>query len=164
MSGYYYPSARADVLLAAIPALPIVGDVDRYSLGPLFGLAMRPMVEAKLFAPANVASSWKRFPFAMTLRPSQLRAEAAEAALMIPSAAKMSSVYEKLTIPVTIVSGEGDQIVDHASQSAQLAAELPAATFTTLNGVGHMVHHTATDLVIRAIQQTLKAQATIDEA
>jgi pimeloyl-ACP methyl ester carboxylesterase len=78
MSGYYYPSARVDSVVGSIPALPIVGDIDRYTVAPLFGAALRPVVERKLFAPAAVASSWRNFPFAMTLRPSQLRAEAAE--------------------------------------------------------------------------------------
>src|SRR4028118_504635 len=136
MSGYYYPSARADVLLGSIPAVPIVGDVDRYTVAPIFGAALRPIVERKLFAPAPVASSWSKFPFQLTLRPSQLRAEAAEAALMVPSAASMAPHYGELTIPVQIISGEGDRIVDHESQSERLASQLPSATLTTLRGAG----------------------------
>lgn len=161
MSGYYYPSARVDALVASIPAIPILGDVDRYTVGPLFGAALRPIVERKLFAPAAVASSWSKFPFEMTLRPSQLRAEAAEAALMVPSAAGMAGDYGQLTIPVQIISGEGDRIVDHASQSARVASELPTAKLTTLHGAGHMVHHTATDRVLHAIRQAMGEQATI---
>jgi pimeloyl-ACP methyl ester carboxylesterase len=163
MSGYYYPSARVDVLAASVPAIPLVGDVDRYTVGPIFGAALRPAVERKLFAPAAVASTWSRFPFEMTLRPSQLRAEAAEAALMVPSAAKLAPMYGELTVPVQIVSGEGDRIVDHASQSARLASELPAK-LTTLRGVGHMVHHTATDRVLHAIRGAMSEQATIADA
>jgi pimeloyl-ACP methyl ester carboxylesterase len=148
MSGYYYPSARADVVVASIPAIPIIGDLDRYSVAPILGAAMRPLVERKLFAPTAVASSWDKFPFAMTLRPSQLRAEAAEAALMIPAAASMSRRYKDLIVPVQLISGEGDRVVDHANQSARLATAIPNATLSTLKGVGHMIHHTATDRVI----------------
>jgi pimeloyl-ACP methyl ester carboxylesterase len=164
MSGYYYPSARVDSVVGSIPALPIVGDIDRYTVAPLFGAALRPVVERKLFAPAAVASSWRNFPFAMTLRPSQLRAEAAEAALMIPSAAKMAPQYAELAIPVQIISGEGDRVVDHASQSVRLASELPSAKLTTLHGVGHMVHHTATDRVLHAIRLAMSEQSTIADA
>jgi pimeloyl-ACP methyl ester carboxylesterase len=163
LSGYYYPSARLDALVGSIPAIPIVGDVDRYTVAPIFGAALRPVVERKLFAPAAVASSWSKFPFEMTLRPSQLRAEAAEAALMVPSAAKMASHYGELTIPVQVISGEGDRIVDHASQSARLASELTSAKLTTLHGAGHMVHHTAADRVLHAIRQAMTEQSTIED-
>jgi pimeloyl-ACP methyl ester carboxylesterase len=162
ISGYYYPSARVDVLAASIPAIPIVGDVERYTVGPLFGAALRPLVERKIFAPAAVASSWSKFPFEMTLRPSQIRAEAAEAALMVPSAAAMAPHYGELTIPIQIISGEGDRIVDHSSQSALLASQL-SAELTTLHGVGHMAHHTATDRVLHAIRQAMSKHSMITD-
>jgi pimeloyl-ACP methyl ester carboxylesterase len=161
MSGYYYPSPRIDAVVGSVPAIPIVGDVDRYTVAPLFGAALRPQIERKLFAPAPVASSWSKFPFEMALRPSQLRAEAAEAALMVPSAAAMASSYGELQMPVRIVSGEGDRVVDHAAQSARLASQIPSAELTTLRGVGHMLHHTATDRVLHAIRQAMSEQATI---
>ena len=155
MSGYYYPSARLDVIPASVPAIPLVGDVERYTAGPIIGSAMQSVVERKIFAPAPVASSWERFPFEMTLRPSQMRAEAAEAALMVPSAASLSRRYSELTVPVHIVSGEGDEIVDHHGQSERLASELASATVTSIPGVGHMVHHSAKDRVLQAIRRTV---------
>jgi pimeloyl-ACP methyl ester carboxylesterase len=163
MSGYYYPSARADVLIASIPAVPVIGDVDRYTVAPIFGAALRPVVERKLFGPAPVASSWSKFPFEMTLRPSQLRAEAAEAALMLPSAAAMAGHYRELTVPTHIISGEGDRVVAHSGQSVRLASELSSAKLTTLHGVGHMAHHTAPDRVLHAIRQAMDNRATIVE-
>ena len=163
MSGYYYPSVRPDVLAASIPAIPVVGDLDRYSVGPILGAALRPILERKLFAPAAVASSWDKFPFGMTLRPSQLRAEAAEAALMIPAAASMAERYKDLSVPIQVISGEGDRVVDHANQSARLAGALPNATLSTFKGVGHMIHHTATDRVIQTIKRSLRDQATISD-
>jgi pimeloyl-ACP methyl ester carboxylesterase len=163
MAGYYYPSARLDAVVGSVPAIPIIGDVDRYTVAPLFGAALRPAVEHKLFAPASVASSWSKFPFEMTLRPSQLRAEAAEAALMVPSAAGMAPHYGELTLPIQIISGEGDRIVDHASQSERLASQLASARLTTLRGVGHMAHHTAPDRVLHSIRQAMSEQSTIDD-
>jgi pimeloyl-ACP methyl ester carboxylesterase len=34
-SGYYYPTPRPDVLLLSVPAIPILGDVIRYSISRL---------------------------------------------------------------------------------------------------------------------------------
>ncbi len=80
---------------------------------------------------------------------------------MVPSAARMAPHYGELTIPAHIISGEGDRIVDHASQSARLASQLSSAKLTTLRGVGHMAHHTAPDRVLHAIRQAMSEQSTI---
>src|SRR5205814_2139892 len=35
LSGYYYPSLRLDVPLASSPAIPVVGDLMRYTVSPV---------------------------------------------------------------------------------------------------------------------------------
>ena len=82
---------------------------------------------------------------------------------MVPSAARLSGRYAEIEVPIHIVSGEGDRIVDHASQSARLASEFAAATLTSLSGVGHMVHHSATEKVLSAIRQAVEDQAPVDQ-
>lgn len=155
LGGYYFPSARADVLVASQPAIPLVGDVMRYTVSPLAGAAMTPRVNEKLFAPAPVPERWvKEFPLAMTLRPWQLRAAAAEAALMFPAASALSERYGSLTVPTTIVAGKGDRIVDPQDQSARLHKALGAKSrLVEIEGAGHMVHHSATERVLAAIRQ-----------
>jgi pimeloyl-ACP methyl ester carboxylesterase len=145
-------AARADVIAAAPPAIPGVGDVMRYTLSPVLGAAMLPKINRKLFAPAPVPASWTEdFPLAMTLRPWQLQASAAEAALMIPSAASLSRRYPALRLPVTIVAGDGDAVVDTNDQSRRLHAMLPQSRLVVAKAAGHMVHHSARDEVVGAI-------------
>ena len=154
IGGYYYPSVRGDVLFASQPAIPLLGDVMRYTVSPLLGAAMTPSINDKLFDPAPVAEGWTdRFPIEMTLRPSQIRAEAAEAAMMIPAAAALSKRYEELYVPVTIVAGSGDRIVDVANQSERLHAALPQSEYTAVSGAGHMVHHTASQMIVGTIMK-----------
>lgn len=153
LGGYYYPSVRMDVPFAAQPAVPIVGDIMRYTVSPVLGAAMMPRANAKIFNPAPVPESWTQgFPFEMSLRPSQIRSEAAEAGLMIPAAASLSGRLEALDLPVTIVAGGGDEMVDTEAQSARLHKDLPQSRFTSIKGAGHMVHHTALDRVLEAIR------------
>lgn len=144
LGGYYFPSARADVLFASQPAVPVVGDVMRHTVSPLLGAALTPGVSARIFAPAPVPASWTQgFPIEMTLRPSQIRAEAAEAALMIPAAAALAPRLEGLDLPVTIIAGAGDKMVDTAGQSKRLSETVPQSRYIEIEGAGHMVHHTA---------------------
>lgn len=153
LGGYFFPSVRGDVVLASPPAIPVVGDVMRYTVSPLIGAAMTPMINEKVFRPAPVPTSWiEEFPIEMTLRPSQIRAEAAEAALMIPAAAAIVPRLPELDLPVTIIAGRGDALVDMEEQSERLHELLPHSRLVSVAGAGHMVHHTAPDQVIEAIR------------
>jgi pimeloyl-ACP methyl ester carboxylesterase len=154
LGGYFYPSFRGDVLVASQPAVPVVGDVMRYTISPLIGTAMLPRINARIFNPAPVPEEWVRdFPHSMVLRPSQIRAEAAEAALMVPAAATLAPRLNEINVPVTIIAGTGDELVEMADQSKRLHEALPGSRFVPIDGAGHMVHHSATDRVIAAIRQ-----------
>jgi pimeloyl-ACP methyl ester carboxylesterase len=153
IGGYYFPTARADVVFAAPPAIPLLGDVMRYTVSPLIGAAMKPTIDAKLFNPAPVAPSWTdKFPFEMALRPSQIRAEAAEAAIMVPAASALAPRLSELSIPVTIIAGRGDEVVDPQFQSERLSEVVPGSTLAMVEGVGHMVHHTAPERIVQAVK------------
>ncbi|MBW8783736.1 MAG: alpha/beta hydrolase [Novosphingobium sp.] len=152
LGGYFFPTPRADLILNAGPAIPLIGDVMRYTISPLAGRAMLPKVEELLFAPAPIAPSWADgFPTEMVLRPSQVRATAADAGLAIPSVAALSKRYGELTIPTTIVAGKGDKIVAFEGQSQRLHETMPRSEFVLIEDVGHMVHYSARDRVLRAI-------------
>lgn len=153
LGGYYHPSARVDVLFASPPAVPLVGDVMRYTVSPLLGAALTPRFNSHIFDPAPVPKSWTEdFPMDMAQRPSQIRAEAAEAAMMVPAAASLAPQLQKLELPVTIIAGAGDKLVDTATQSKRLADALPQSNYVEIEGAGHMVHHTAPGAVAKAIR------------
>jgi pimeloyl-ACP methyl ester carboxylesterase len=153
LGGYYYPSVRADVPLIAPAATPVVGDVMRHTASPLLGAALMPRINAKIFEPAPVPQRWlEEFPIAMSLRPAQIRAEAAEAGLMVPAAAALAGRFAELHLPVTIVAGESDAIVETSSQARPLHKAIPQSRLIVVEGAGHMVHHTAPDQVIAAVR------------
>lgn len=153
IGGYYYPSARVDAVLASPPAIPVIGDAIRYTVSPLLGAAMKPAMEAQIFAPAPVSKGWKeRFPFEMSLRPSQIRASAAEAALTVAGAASLAPRLQGLTLPVTLIAGDGDKVVSTDGQSGRLSRELVQAELLIVEDAGHMAHHTACDRVTAAIR------------
>ena len=152
-SGYYYPSVRADVIAMSGPAIPVLGDIIRYSISPVLGRLMWPMMTRKLFGPEDVPAKFEGFPKEMALRPSQIRAGAAESALMIPDAIASQHSYGELKMPVVIIAGEDDRLVDIDDQSARLHADIPQSSFHRLPGAGHMIHQTHTDAVMAAIEE-----------
>ncbi|HEU0135006.1 MAG TPA: alpha/beta hydrolase [Allosphingosinicella sp.] len=157
IGGYYYPSARLDALVAAPPAVPVIGDAIRYTVSPLMGAALKSGMEKQLFAPAPVSKGWKTaFPFEMTLRPSQIRAAAADAAIMVPAAATMAPRLSELRMPVTIIAGDGDEVVAPSSQSGRLSSKLEGSRLVLVEGAGHMVHHSAADRVAAEIRNAAR--------
>jgi pimeloyl-ACP methyl ester carboxylesterase len=101
-----------------------------------------------------VPKKFAGFPKEMALRPSQLRASAAESALMIPAAFASHKDYAALTMPVAIIAGDDDQLIDTDEQSARLHRDILQSTLRRVSGVGHMVHQSATDVVMAAIDET----------
>jgi len=151
-SGYYYPTLRADTFLLSPPAIPVIGEAMRYTISPLIARALLPGMIKRVFQPAAVPERFDRlFPKALMLRPLQLRAAAEDAALMTPGVMELERHYGELTIPVTIITGADDQIVDVGRQSARLHRDLPSSQFISLPGLGHMIHHLDPDAVADAV-------------
>lgn len=157
MSGYYFPTARPDMLVLSGPAMPVVGTLFRYSVGPLLGRLMWPLLMRKIFGPAPPPEKFKGFPKGMALRPSQLQASAAESALLIRAAYAFQEQYRNITAPVVIVAGAADRLVDSNEQSVRLHRELPHSTLRMVPGAGHMVHQTAPNVVMASIQEAMSS-------
>lgn len=156
-SGYYFPTPRGDVVLFSTLALPIIGDVLRYTLSPLASRLLWPVMLRKLFSPAPVAGSFKSFPSSLSMRPSQLRASAAESALMISDAAALQKHYAGLRMPVAIVAGTGDEMVNTGTQSRRLHHAIRQSSLHLVENCGHMVHHTAPLRVMAALEEVARA-------
>ena len=152
-SGYYYPSLRGDVFLMSQPAIPVIGDLIRHTIAPLASRLLWPLAMRKIFGPAAVPKKFERFPKEMAVRPSQLRASAAEAFLMIPDAIAFQDRYADLRMPVVIIAGDQDRLVDIERQSSRLHRQITQSAFRRVRGSGHMVHQTATSNVMAAIDQ-----------
>ena len=158
LSGYYFPSVRADAALGSWPAVPVLGDILRYTISPLLGRLTAPMVYRKLFAPSPVSRRFaSEFPLGLAVRPSQIRASAAETALMIPGAAGLAGHYSELSIPVAIVAGLDDKIVDCDRQAGRLGAELPQSTLRKVPDAGHMIHYIVPEQVAAVILDVARA-------
>jgi pimeloyl-ACP methyl ester carboxylesterase len=106
----------------------------------------------KVFAPAPVTARFEaEFPVDLALRPAQIRASAADTALMIPAAAELGGRYRELSMPVAIMAGTDDGIVDVGRQSQRLHDEVPGSELRLIPGGGHMIHHLAARAVVELI-------------
>jgi pimeloyl-ACP methyl ester carboxylesterase len=154
VSGYYYPSARADVALVAPAALPIVGDIMRYTVSPLTGRLLFKQAVKAMFSPLPVPADFFGSVFReMMLRPVQIKADAEDAAFMIPAAAQFRALYPELKMPVSILTGADDKIVDPEANSVRLHRDIAHSALVVAPRVGHMVHYAVPALIVEAIDQ-----------
>lgn len=152
-AGYYFPTPRPDALLTAVLASPVLGDLLAYTIAPLQTRITGPAGFKMIFSPDETPRRFlEEMPFALMVRPSQLQATAADSAMMPLAARRLAPQYGLLKLPITIIWGEGDKLVDQKKQSACLAALLPDARAIPLAEAGHMVHHVALDQVAAAIE------------
>ena len=153
LSGYYFPSKRLDVVFASLPAIPIIGDLLRYTFWPLLGWLTGPLLLKTVFAPSKVPGRFKReFPASMALRPSQIRATAGDSSLMEPGAARLVERYRELTMPLAIMAGRGDKIVDIKSQPMRLHGVVQQSSLEVIDGTGHMLHYAYPEKVVAKIE------------
>jgi pimeloyl-ACP methyl ester carboxylesterase len=159
LSGYYFWTLRPDALLVAAGALPVLGDLLRYTISPLLGWLQMPLLKWAMFSPARVPARFQaEYSPAMALRPSQIRATSVDGALMIPGALRLRHRYDELSMPALIMAGSGDKIV-FKRNAERLQASIPGSVLRIVEGAGHMVHHSAPRQVVEAIRQVAAASA-----
>jgi pimeloyl-ACP methyl ester carboxylesterase len=77
---------------------------------------------------------------------------------MIPDAFQSRNRYADLKMPVVIIAGEEDRLIDINEQSARLHADISQSKLHRVSGAGHMVHQSATDSVMSAINEAARGQ------
>ena len=77
---------------------------------------------------------------------------------MTPRTKTVEERYGELRrMPISIVAGAEDQIVDVEQQSVRLHRALPHSDLHIVPGLGHMVHHGAPEAVAGAIEAVAAA-------
>lgn len=152
LSGYYFPENRADARLANALAVPGLGDAARALVPDRVNRALAEQSFRKVFWPQAVPAKFSQaFPVEVAVAQQQLRAVSEDAASMNAAVSRLQTGYGRLTLPVAILTGDADGLVDHRTHSMRLHGVLPDSTLTVLPGQGHMIHHTGRAKVESAI-------------
>ena len=158
-----FPGFRLDVFLLSPPALPVIGDLLRYTISPWVGRLIWPLILKKLFGPSPVP---KRFPclshmdgaapVSASRRRRGIRAHG-------PGCGCIATTLQRTEVACVYHRREDDRIVNPHRQSARLHDSIPQSEFRLMAGVGHMVHHTACDQVMDLIEQAAGSSSSPTE-
>ncbi len=114
-----------------------------WTLAVPLSTAMREQLLRAVFAPEAVPADFAtRGGGLLGLRPSHFIAACTDLAAIPEDLPRLVQGYGTMRLPVSILYGRSDRILDPAAQGATLAAELPGAELTLIEG-GHMLPVTA---------------------
>jgi pimeloyl-ACP methyl ester carboxylesterase len=124
-----------------------------WTLAVPFGIAKRDEVLDMVFGPESVPSDFAtRGGGLLGLRPSHFVAASTDLAAIPTDLEGMTQRYATMRLPVSIVYGRDDRILNPREQGEALAAKLPGATFTLIDG-GHMLPVTAPGAIAQFIRE-----------
>jgi pimeloyl-ACP methyl ester carboxylesterase len=87
----------------------------------------------------------------LLLSPASLRANALQLRMLKAELRAMAPHYGEIEAPTEIVHGSADAIVPLDVHALPLARQIPNATLTRLEGVGHMPQHSALPEILAAL-------------
>lgn len=109
-------------------------------------------VVAKIFEPQPLPDTYmEEMGIELAIRPVTLKANTQDVSNVKSYLAKMVNEYDRLTMPIEILHGDADDIVNIEIQSDRLAKRLPHANYIRLNGLGHMPQHYAQSQVLEML-------------
>jgi pimeloyl-ACP methyl ester carboxylesterase len=134
-------------------AKPWMRTLVAWTLAVPFGMAKRDEVLQLIFGPESVPADFAtRGGGLLTLRPSHFVAACTDLAAAPEDLEGMTQRYGTMQLPVRIIYGRDDRILSPQEQGDTLAAKLPGARLTLIEG-GHMLPITAPDAVAQFIRE-----------
>jgi pimeloyl-ACP methyl ester carboxylesterase len=152
LSPIAFPEARLERVMFAPRALPGPSGFWLHSFGRLTDPVLLPILWRGMFLPQTMPRRFAEvFPFALAGRAGQVLAEAKGAALMLASVSANAAGDRSCAVPVHVLAGDQDLVVNPNVHAAGLARSLPRGRLTMLPGLGHMIHHFAQPAIVQAI-------------
>ncbi len=136
---------------------PLMRWIVAWTLAAPAGILNADRVLKAVFAPEQVPADFVRLGGgSLGLRPRSFYATSTEMQAINDGFAEMIRRYPSLTIPVGILFGEGDQILDCRAQGQATKDQIPGLDLELIEG-GHMLPVTAPDAVADFIRRMARA-------
>lgn len=147
-----FPEPRLEQALFGPRAIPGPGELLSRILGATTDPVLLPALWRAMFLPQAMPARFAAsFPFARAGRPEQIVTEAENAAALWGDLSRSALAYGRCAVPVRILCGGADIVVNTFTQGALAAAVIPGARFDLPPGAGHMLHHLDPEAVAAAV-------------
>ena len=151
-----FPELRLEQVLFGPRAAPVSGPILSDTLGASADPALLSLLWNAMFLPQTMPRAFaEAFPFGFAGRPGQIVAEAEDALSLWAALSRSAAAYSTCRVPVRILAGGADIVVNPMMHGALAARMIPGTRFERLAGVGHMLHHIRGDAVVAAARALL---------
>jgi len=149
------PAAYPNVSLewwSLIPGIPVLGKFFVHTLTPLIGRAVVKVNLKEAYYPQAVQENYAQQSAEMWIRQEQIRAYAYDERTLRSSLKILSSRYSDLQLPVVIVTGSDDLLLEPEKHAYPLHRTIKCSELVVLPETGHQLPQTCPDSVIDAIE------------
>lgn len=148
-----FPEPRLEQALFGPRSVPGIGDELAGLLSGTLDPALLPLLWRAIFLPQAVPSGFaESFPWPYAAGPGRMIAEGEDAMSIWTAMTRAAAAYVTCRVPVRILGGTADIVVNNALHGATAAALMPGARFQWLQGIGHMLHHFCQDRVVAEVE------------
>jgi pimeloyl-ACP methyl ester carboxylesterase len=152
-----FPFPRSMTWLYSIFATPVAGWLYAHTLALPLGALFIGLGLGSAFLPQRPPRGYIRQTAALLLlRPATFLANARDVDDLRVFLAREAKRYGTLATPITVMTGDRDMVVAPQRHAMAFAAAVSGARLEVLPGIGHMLHHVATDRVIAEIEEATR--------
>jgi pimeloyl-ACP methyl ester carboxylesterase len=137
-----------DKVLKLIPSVPL-------------GRILLKRILAVSFSPAPVPRNYLKAAQALWTRPSQVKAMFQDSTTLQPTLDVMHPLYDQIHLPVTIITGDVDAMVDPRQNAYPLHEAIAHSRLIVLPQVGHAIPQTQPEAIVNAIDAVM-AEAVVE--
>jgi pimeloyl-ACP methyl ester carboxylesterase len=146
-----YPSASNE-WWTVVPRIPWLGNLLVKIFAPLIGRGIIKESLKEAYHPEQVQKDYMRSAAMLWTRPEQVKACAADDRSLNDSLKVLSERYADIRLPVVIVAGDSDLLLEPKSQFHRLHQTIPGSELIVLQRTGHQIPQTRPQSVINAIE------------
>jgi len=145
-----YPSVRVE-WWSLLPRVPLLGEFVVNRLTPFLGRAFVRKSLKQAYDPQELQHEYAEQSAEMWMRPDHIRACAYDERTLAASLRGLSQYYCDIEIPVVIVTGSADRLLDPNEHAYPLQRAIKNSKLVVLPETGHQLPQTHPDAVIAAI-------------
>ena len=145
-----YPSMRVE-WWSLLPRVPLLGEFVVNRLTPFLGRAFVRKSLKQAYDPQDVQHEYAEQSAEMWMRPDHIRACAYDERTLAASLKVLSQYYCDIEMPVVIVTGSADRLLDPNEHAYPLQKAIRNSKLVVLPETGHQLPQTQPDAVIAAI-------------
>lgn len=154
---------KSALSLSDLTSAPLIGPLLRHTVvTPVGHLLIDDGVE-RVFAPGPVPPAYERVPVELSVRPHSYAANTEDVDVLSDYLGQQALQYPSLNMPIFVVANDDDRIVSPALHSRKLAKDAPLVEMILVEGGGHPLHFSRTEVVLDAIGRAAASRSGADD-